>query len=349
MSKLTYKEAGVDLDVYDRTMARLPELMRRTHTPRVIDLAGGFAGLFALQGGGRKYEDPVLVSGTDGVGTKLKIAAAMGVFDTIGIDLVAMCVNDCLCLAAEPLFFLDYLAIPRDDPELITEVVRGVSAGCVEAGAALLGGETAVMPEVYAPGEFDVAGFCVGVVERARIIDGKAIRPGDVLLGLSSSGFHSNGYSLLRKVVFDHAGLRLDERAAGLDCTIGDLLIRPTRIYARAVRAALEGDGAAAVHGMAHITGGGLAGNLERVLPENCQATVERSSWPVVDAFDWLASLGAIERDEMERVFNMGIGYIFVVDRAAHPEISRRLAAAGYPAHEIGVISAGERGVELVG
>ncbi|MEX0715362.1 MAG: phosphoribosylformylglycinamidine cyclo-ligase [Planctomycetaceae bacterium] len=349
MSKLTYKDAGVDLDVYEQAMARLPGLMRRTHTPRVIGLVGGFAGLFALNGDGRKYDDPVLVSGTDGVGTKLKVATAIGRFDTIGIDLVAMCVNDCLCLGAEPLFFLDYLALGKDDPELIAAVVAGVSAGCVEAGAALLGGETAVMPDVYAPGEFDVAGFCVGVAERARIIDGQAIRPGDVLLGLASSGFHSNGYSLLRKVVLERAGLKVGDRVSSLDRTVGDVLLEPTTIYAQAVRAALAGEGSAAVHGMAHITGGGLAENLERVLPEGCRATIRRGSWPAHPAFEWLGSLGAIERTEMERVFNMGIGYLFVVDRAAAGDVAQRLAAAGHSAHEIGTITAGERGVELVG
>ncbi|MEX1095416.1 MAG: phosphoribosylformylglycinamidine cyclo-ligase [Planctomycetales bacterium] len=349
MNKLTYKDAGVDLDLYAQAMQRLPALMRRTHTPRVIDLAGGFAGLFALNGAGHQYDDPVLVSGTDGVGTKLKVAAAAGRFDTIGIDLVAMCVNDCLCLGAEPLFFLDYLALGKDDPELIAAVVAGVSAGCVEAGAALLGGETAVMPDVYAPGEFDVAGFCVGVAERARIIDGTAIRPGDALLGLLSSGFHSNGYSLLRKAVFERAGLRVEDRVPALDRTVGETLLEPTRIYAKAVRAALEGEGTPAVHGMAHITGGGLAENLERVLPDNCRATVRRDSWPALPAFDWLASLGAIDQPEMERVFNMGIGYVLVVDRDAAADTAKRLEQAGFPAHEIGAIAPGERGVQLIG
>ena len=235
MAKIDYKSAGVDLELYEQSMARLPALMRGTHRPGVMDLPGGFAGLFRLSEAGR-YTDPVLVSGTDGVGTKLKVAFAAGRYDSVGIDLVAMCVNDCLCLGAEPLFFLDYVALDRDDPNRLAALVAGVAEGCRQAGCALLGGETAIMPGVYAPNEFDMAGFCVGVVDRSRILDGTAVRPGDKLIGLPSSGFHSNGYSLIRKVVFEHAGLGIDEVIPVLGTTVGEALLTPTRIYARTDR-----------------------------------------------------------------------------------------------------------------
>ena len=235
---LTYQSAGLDLKLYDQAMARLPALMQRTHTPRVMDLPGAFAGLFRL-GKSRKfprnYDDPVLVSGTDGVGTKLKVAALAESYETVGIDLVAMSVNDCLCLGAEPLFFLDYLAIPKDNPDQIASLVAGVCAGCEQAGCALLGGETAVMPDLYAAGDFDLAGFCVGVVERKRIIDGSRIKPGDVVLGLESAGLHSNGYSLVRKAVFDRGGLKIGDQVAELGQTVGQALLTPTRIYAKPI------------------------------------------------------------------------------------------------------------------
>src|SRR5579871_2593301 len=241
--QLTYKDAGLDLKLYDQAMARLPALMQQTHTSRVMDLPGGFAGLFRL-GKSRKfernYDDPVLVSGTDGVGTKLKVAALAQSYETVGIDLVAMSVNDCLCLGAEPLFFLDYLAIPKDDPDLIARLVAGVCSGCELAGCALLGGETAIMPDLYAPGDFDLAGFCVGVVERKRIIDGTAIKPGDVVIGLASSGLHSNGYSLVRKAVFERGGLKVTDFVPELSRTVGEELLEPTRIYVRAVKNLLE-------------------------------------------------------------------------------------------------------------
>src|SRR5690606_29737841 len=209
---LNYKSAGVDLDTYAESMGRIPALIGRTQTPRVLPLAGGFAGLFQLLGDGRSYEDPVLVSGTDGVGTKIKVAIEAQRYDTIGIDLVAMCVNDCLCLGAEPLFFLDYLAMNKDEPDLVEQLVKGVSDGCLQAGTALIGGETAIMPDLYSGGDFDMAGFCVGVIEKAKILDGSKVRPGDVILGVPSSGLHSNGYSLIRKVVFEHARLSVDDR-----------------------------------------------------------------------------------------------------------------------------------------
>ncbi|MFG0332879.1 MAG: phosphoribosylformylglycinamidine cyclo-ligase, partial [Maioricimonas sp. JB049] len=318
MSSLSYKDAGVDLDQYAEAMDRLPALMRQTHSARVMPLAGGFAGLFQLQGAGHSYEDPVLVSGTDGVGTKLKVAMQAKRFDTVGIDLVAMCVNDCLCLGAEPLFFLDYLALDRDDPERIADLVKGVTAGCLQAGAALLGGETAIMPGVYAEGEFDMAGFCVGVVEKTEILDGSQVRAGDILLGIPSSGLHSNGYSLVRKIVFEHAGLKIDDQVAELGGTVGDVLLTPTRIYADVVSKVRKDENLRShVTAIAHITGGGLAENLGRVMPDGVRAQVQLGSWAVPPVFGWLAGLGNVAEEEMLRVFNMGIGLVLAVRPAA--------------------------------
>ncbi len=350
MPPLTYKDAGLDLQLYEQAMARLPALMQQTHTPRTIDLPGGFAGLFHLgqrKRYARNYEDPVLVSGTDGVGTKIKVAIQAGVFNTVGIDLVAMSVNDCLCLGAEPLFFLDYLALPRDEPALIEQIVSGVCAGCSEAGAALLGGETAVMPDLYAAGDFDLAGFCVGVAERGDLIDGQKIKPGDVLVGLESSGFHSNGYSLIRKVVFELAQCPFDQFVEPLGETVGQALLHPTRIYVRPVLDLLyRRRDKPVVHGMAHITGGGLAANIERILPADCRLEIDRSAWPVPPLFDWLMNLGGIDREEMFRVFNMGIGYVLVVRPRSVAGIQRRLARYNLQSWVIGEVSAGPRCVE---
>ncbi|HUG93129.1 MAG TPA: phosphoribosylformylglycinamidine cyclo-ligase [Planctomycetaceae bacterium] len=354
MTDLTYKSAGVDLELYEQAMQKLPRLLRRTHTPRVIDLPGGFAGLFRLDYNtrlfARNYRDPVLVSGTDGVGTKIKVAIAARTFNTIGIDLVAMCVNDCLCLGAEPLFFLDYIALGRDDPELLAALVTGVSDGCLQAEAALLGGETAIMPDLYAPGDFDMAGFAVGVVERKRIVDGRNIRPGDVVVGLASSGLHSNGYSLVRKVVFDAAGLDVGDYVPELEQTVGEVLLEPTRIYARALAdLALHYRLKTVIRGMAHITGGGLAGNLERILPEGRRIRIDRRSWKVPGCFTWLQRLGRLDREEMFRVFNMGIGYAIVVNPYFADAIRRRLAGHRIESWVIGEVTAGERGAEYVG
>ncbi len=242
MAKATYKASGVDLDVYEQSMARLPRLLRRTHSPRVLPAEGGFAGLFQLDFPGtlfaRRYVDPVLVSGTDGVGTKLKVALLAGRHHSVGIDLVAMCVNDILCTGAEPLFFLDYVAMSKDDPALLEAIVSGISDGCVESDMALVGGETAIMPDLYQPGDYDLAGFAVGVVERARLLDGRAISPGDTVLGVASTGLHSNGFSLVRKIVFDIAGLGVSDFVDACGATVADVLLTPTRIYTRA-RAAL--------------------------------------------------------------------------------------------------------------
>ncbi len=276
MAKATYKDAGVDLEVYRQSMARLPRLLHRTFTPRVIKLDGGFAGLFQLDFASelfaRQYQNPVLVSCTDGVGTKLKVAQRMGAHGTVGIDLVAMSVNDALCCGAEPLFFLDYVAMSHDDPVLLEQIVEGISAGCLEADCALLGGETAIMPDLYARGDYDLAGFCVGVAEKARLIDGRAISAGDVVIGIASSGLHSNGYSLARKVAFEIGGHSPDDHVDELGETVGQALIRPTRIYVRPLRKVLGNYKVKhVVHGIAHITGGGLRRTWSGFCPRACK------------------------------------------------------------------------------
>lgn len=351
---VTYKSAGLDLELYEQAMARLPAIMKRTHGPRVMDLPGGFAGLFRLDNSPefkRNYREPVLVSGTDGVGTKLKVAIKLGVHDTVGIDLVAMSVNDTLCLGAEPLFFLDYIALPKDDPELITALVKGVSDGCVQAGAALMGGETAILPDMYAPGDYDLAGFCVAVAEKSRIVDGSKIRPGDQLIGIASSGFHSNGYSLVRKAVFEIAKLDVSSHVPQLNCTVGQALLEPTKIYTQPiVRLLQQFEGTELpVHGMAHITGGGIGDNLVRIFPENCRAQIDRSSWQPHPVFGWLNSLADIEQKEMFQVFNMGLGFILVVDPQAVDQVRAHLTQEHLTHWLIGEVTAGDRAVEVVG
>ena len=346
MTSFTYQSAGVDLGLYNQAMQRLPALMKRTHTPRVIELADGFAGLLRLDAG--RYIDPVLASGTDGVGTKLKVAIHAKKFDTVGIDLVAMCVNDVLCVGAEPLFFLDYLALGKDDPDLIATLVAGVSAGCVEGQSALLGGETAIKPDMYAAGDFDMAGFSVGVVDRPKLIDGKAVRPGDVVIGLASTGFHSNGYSLVRKVVFDHAKLTVDSHVAELGQTVGDALLAPTRIYVKPVHDVLKSAPAGSIHGLCHITGGGLEDNIERILPDNVRVRIDTSAWQRLPLFDWLQRLGNVERSEMFHVFNMGIGFTIIVAPEAVAAVRERLTAYPFASWIIGEVVEGQRGVELL-
>jgi phosphoribosylformylglycinamidine cyclo-ligase len=350
MKRVTYKDAGVDLDLYEQAMQRLPRLMHRTFSPRVIPLDGGFAGLFQLDFPGklfaRNYREPVLVACTDGVGTKLKVATLVDKHDTVGIDLVAMSVNDALCCGAEPLFFLDYVAMSHDDPQKLEAIVQGISDGCVEADCALLGGETAIMPDLYAPGDYDLAGFCVGVVERRQLIDGRAIVPGDTVLGIASSGLHSNGFSLVRKVVFDLAGLGVADRIEELGQTVGEALLTPTRIYARPIRRILQYYKVKnVIHGIAHITGGGLQENLERILPLGMQAVLQRGSWPVPAIFQWLQRLGGIDQAEMERVFNMGIGLVLVFNPHYEATIGRMLDDAGLAHWTIGRIVRGPRSV----
>ncbi len=348
---INYKTAGVDLDTYEQTMAQLPPLLRRTFTPRVLDWPGGFAGLFRLDDQigllSRRYRDPVLVASTDGVGTKLKLAVATGRHETVGIDLVAMSVNDCLCAGAEPLIFLDYVAMSRDDPALTRAIVQGISDGCVESECALLGGETAILPDFYQPGEYDLAGFCVGVVERKKILDGHDIRAGDRVIGLASSGLHSNGYSLARKVAFDHAGLRPDSFVEALGKTVADEFLEPTRIYVRAVKTVYRQYRVKrTVHAIAHITGGGLIDNPPRVLPEGLAIRLDRGSWESPAVFGWLQAVGGVDDAEMFRVFNMGIGLVMIVAEYYAESIVRTLRTeAETPAWIIGEVVPGDRDV----
>jgi len=338
MSELTYRSAGVDLELYDQAMQKLPRLMKQTFTPGVMELPGGFAGLFHLNAG-KKWNDPVLVSGTDGVGTKIKVAIHAQKYDGIGIDLVGMCVNDVLCLGATPLFFLDYIAMGKDDPSLLEQLVSGVSNGCQQAQSALLGGETAIMPDMYAAGDFDMAGFSVGVAERDELVDGrKRIQPGDVLIGIPSSGFHSNGYSLVRKVVFEHAGLKVTDHVAELNSLVGEALLQPTRIYAQTVAAAQQAAGNANLHGIAHITGGGIADNFERILPPHTQAVIRRDAWQVPVVFQWLQKLGNVAGKEMFSVFNMGIGMIICVPPQLADVVVNACSTREYPAMLLGEI-----------
>jgi len=336
MTELNYQSAGVDLKLYEQAMQRLPGLMAKTRTSGVMDLPGGFAGLFRLSAV-KQWTDPVLVSGTDGVGTKIKLAIMMQKFDSIGIDLVAMCVNDCLCLGATPLLFLDYIAMGKDNPVLLEQLVSGVSDGCVKAGAALLGGETAIMPDLYANGDFDMAGFCVAAADRAELVNGKErVIAGDVLIGVPSSGFHSNGYSLVRKAVFEHAGLKPEDQVAELDAVVGDVLLTPTRIYSDIVAAAITAASNEHIHAIAHITGGGLCENLARVLPDGVQAVLQRSTWNIPTMFNWLQQLGNIAEAEMFRVFNMGLGLIIAVPEAVADKTLAACSTDEFPAVMLG-------------
>ena len=347
----TYKDAGVDLDVYAESMSRLPRLMHRTFSPRVIPSDGGFAGLFRLDFDGklfsRNYADPVLVSGTDGVGTKLKIAQLSGRHDTVGIDLVAMCVNDLLCTGAEPLFFLDYVAMGKDDPARLEQIVQGISDGCVAGDMALLGGETAIMPDMYGDEDYDLAGFAVGVVERKRLIDGKLIGEGDVVLGLASSGLHSNGFSLVRKVI-------ADAKFGWDDCpdlfagkSLADVCLEPTRIYTKVIRSVQSHYRVKQViHGLAHITGGGFEENLDRVLPSHLDAVIEPNSWQRPAIFDWLQSTGNVADSEMRRVFNMGIGMALVVSDFYAASITSQIKELGVDCVPVGRIVSGSGQVQ---
>jgi phosphoribosylformylglycinamidine cyclo-ligase len=349
---LDYRSTGVDLDVYAETMRRLPALLKRTHTPRVMDWPGGFAGLFRLDDQvrllTRTYRDPVLVSSTDGVGTKLKIAFASGRHRTVGIDLVAMSVNDCLCAGAEPLFFLDYVAMSQDDPELTASIVEGIAAGCVEAECALLGGETAILPGFYQPGEYDLAGFCVGVVERRQMLQGQDVRAGDRVIGLASSGLHSNGYSLARKAVFEAGGFALDSYIPELGRTVVDELLEPTRIYVRALRTvARHYRVKRIIHAIAHITGGGLIENPPRVLPSGLGLRLHRI-WEVPAVFPWIQKIGSISQEEMDRVFNMGIGMVLIVAPYYADSMVRTIQKeAEIAAWDIGEVVAGITGVHF--
>jgi phosphoribosylformylglycinamidine cyclo-ligase len=332
---LTYRDAGVDIDEGDRLVELIKPHARPTLRPEVLAGIGGFGGLFALDV--KKYREPVLVSGTDGVGTKLKVAFAANRHDTIGIDLVAMCVNDVAVVGAEPLFFLDYFGTGKLSAEQGAEVVKGIAEGCRQAGCALIGGETAELPGFYAPGEYDLAGFAVGCVERSRIIDGKAVAAGDLVIGVASTGLHSNGYSLARKALMDRHPLDARFDALG-DRTLGDTLLEPTRIYAKDVLALLE---AVPVKAFSHITGGGLPGNVPRTLPDGTRAVLEEQRWPRPAIFDLVEREGGVPRDEMYRTFNMGLGLVAVVAPGDEAAAHAALRARGLDAWTVGQIEAG--------
>jgi phosphoribosylformylglycinamidine cyclo-ligase len=343
----TYRDAGVDIDAGDEFVERIKPHVRATFRPEVMTDLGGFGGLFRFQA--HRYQDPVLVSGTDGVGTKLKIAFLMDKHDTVGIDLVAMCVNDIAVSGAEPLFFLDYFATGKLSISTAAAVVKGISDGCRQAGCALIGGETAEMPSFYGEGEYDLAGFAVGVVDRPKIIDGKQIVPGDVIIGLSSSGVHSNGFSLVRKVLLERRELTVETVVPELGGALGEILLTPTRIYAKQVLSLME---CYPLKGIAHITGGGITDNLPRVFPARCGARIRRGSWPVLPIFEAIRARGSVALDEMYRVFNMGIGLILVVAPDHADGVMAKARELGEQAYHIGEMVAqqtDEGVVEYVG
>jgi len=333
-SPLTYRDAGVDIDAGNALIERLKPLVRRTQRPEVMAGLGGFGALFDLSG---KYREPVLVSGTDGVGTKLKLAQQLRRHDSIGIDLVAMCVNDVLVQGAEPLFFLDYFATGKLDVETATDVVSGIARGCEEAGCALIGGETAEMPDMYSPGEYDLAGFCVAAVEKSELRDGAAVRAGDVLIGIASSGPHSNGYSLIRKI-YDRAGQPDDLDLGGK--RLMDALMEPTRLYVKPILSLLRGAHGAGVHGMAHITGGGLSENIIRVVPAGLGLEINTGAWPLPAVFEWLQREGQLAREEMWRTFNCGIGFVLLVAPESVAAMTAELAALHLSHWHIGEVVA---------
>jgi len=354
MSKyISYEQSGVSIDANDQMVCQIQSSLASTFGPRVMDLKGGFAGLFRLDYDEKlfkkNYKSPVLVACTDGVGSKVQLAAQIKKFDTVGIDLVAMNVNDMLVQGAEPLFFLDYLAVHKLEPQVIAEMVKGVAAGCRMADCALIGGETAEMPDTYAEGDFDMAGFAVGVVERRKIIDGTTIRRGDCILGLASSGLHSNGYALVRNICFKKHELKMTDALDELDgAVLADVLLKPTRIYTRAIVKLLwQYRVKKIVHGMAHITGGGLVGNIPRVLPRDCDAVIKKSSWPIHEIFTFLQNKGPVEEAEMFRVFNMGIGFVLIVAEDFADSIAKKLTKYGEKVYKIGRITTGTRKVIL--
>ena len=332
-SRATYKEAGVDIEAGNSFVQKIKPLVKATFRPEVMTDIGGFGGLFSLNAA--KYKNPVLVSGTDGVGTKLKLAFLADKHDTVGIDLVAMCVNDIIVQGAEPLFFLDYLATGHLDPDKAAQIVAGIADGCKQAGCALIGGETAEMPGFYSDGEYDMAGFTVGVVEKDLIIDGSSITVGNKLIGIASSGLHSNGYSLARRIIFDRLGLGIHDRLPGLEATVAETLLTPTRIYVRAVLNLLKDF---SINGIAHITGGGLIDNVPRILPKLCKASFKLDSWERPPIFPLLEEAGKVEQFEMYRTFNMGIGMVLAVSEQDVEDILARLHGLGETAWLIGEV-----------
>ena len=342
---MDYRQSGVDIDAGNETVRRIKSLARATFTPGVLSDIGSFGGLFRLDR--ERFRDPVLVSSADGVGTKLKVAFMTGRHDTIGADLVNHCINDILVQGAEPLFFLDYLATGRLSPDVAEQIVGGIARACRENGCALIGGETAEMPGFYADGEYDLAGFIVGAVDRTRIVDGRTIVPGDVLIGLPSAGLHTNGYSLARRVFFDVAGLQPDTFVRELGATAGAALLATHRCYLAIVRPLLEREH---LKGLAHITGGGITDNLPRILPEGCGAEVDLNAWTVPPVFDFIQERGAVSRDEMYRTFNMGVGLIMACTARDAERVISSAARSGEPnAVRLGVVVSGERAVRYIG
>lgn len=337
---LSYKEAGVDIDAANQSVDMIKKWVGQTKRPEVLADIGSFGGFFALDMD--KYRHPVLVSGTDGVGTKLKIAHMLGIHDSVGIDLVAMCVNDILVHGAEPLFFLDYIAVGKLHPGVVEDLVKGVSAGCLQAGCSLIGGETAEMPGFYKENEYDLAGFTVGAVEHDRLINGNNIEDGDVVIGLPSSGIHSNGYSLARKILLEKAGLKLDQYVESLGKTLGEELITPTRIYVKTVLPLLD---KVEIRGMAHITGGGITENLQRIIPAGMGAIINASSFEIKPIFKLMQELGQVDKSEMFRTFNMGIGFVLVTSPQLSSTVLEYLRAEGEKPIVIGKVSSQEQKV----
>lgn len=341
--KLTYRDAGVDIDAGNLSVKLIKDSVKATYRPEVLGDLGGFGGLFAMS---TKYKEPVLVSGTDGVGTKLRLAFILDKHDTIGQDAVAMCVNDILVQGAEPLFFLDYLAVGKLEPEQVADVVKGVANACKESGCALIGGETAEMAGFYAEGEYDIAGFAVGAVEKSKIITSEKVKAGDVILGLPSSGVHSNGYSLVRKIVFDVKGFKGDEYIDELGKTIGEELLTPTRLYPKSCLPLIEKFD---IHGMVHVTGGGYYENIPRALPEDMGAEIDATSWPVPPIFTLLKEWGNVDWQEMYRTFNMGIGMIIIASADEAEKIKADLQARNEAVYEIGKVTQGSHEVIVKG
>jgi phosphoribosylformylglycinamidine cyclo-ligase len=346
VKRISYKDAGVDIDAGNEFARSVKQLVKPTFRPEVLSEIGGFAGLFSVNT--EKYKNPVLVSSTDGVGTKLRIATMMNKHDTIGIDLVAMCVNDILVQGAEPLFMLDYLSTGKINQDTLIAVIKGIVKGCKESGCSLIGGETAEMPSFYEEGEYDLAGFVVGVVNRENIIDGSNIAVDDKLIGIASSGLHSNGYSLVRKILFDQHRMQIDEQVKELKKTLGEELLAPTRIYAKTIANLLRDF---QIHGMAHITGGGLIDNIERILPHGCIARINTNSWDIPPIFPYLQTKGGLSEEEMLRTFNNGVGMVLAVSDREADDIMLRLKGLKEKAFIIGKIvedAVADRRVEFV-
>lgn len=342
-TKTTYKDAGVDIDAGNAFVNMIKPMVKATQRPEVVADIGGFGGLFSLNS--QKYKNPVLVSGTDGVGTKLKLAFLADRHDTVGIDLVAMCVNDIVVQGAEPLFFLDYLATGKLLPEKAADIVKGISNGCLQSGCALIGGETAEMPGFYADGEYDMAGFVVGVVERDNIIDGSSITVGNSIIGIASSGIHSNGYSLARKVIFDIMGLSISDTIPELGKTVAEEFLTPTRIYVKSILNLVRDF---RINGMAHITGGGLLENIPRVLPQGCKAVINKKSWEIPPVFQLMQKAGNIDEMEMFRTFNCGVGMVLIAPENETEEILIRLNGLNEKAFLIGEVAKCDAGAECV-